>query len=49
MVHATWITSFVLIPLLPAAQNLIASHAKAASVLGGAAVIIAKLTKSPTE
>jgi hypothetical protein len=46
-VHAAWIISFVIVPLLPAAQSLVSGHPKVAVALGGLATIIAKLTKSP--
>lgn len=48
-VHAAWIISFVVVPLLPAAQSLVSQHPKVAMAVGGAATIIAKLTKSPSQ
>lgn len=48
VVHAAWVISFVVVPLLPAAQNLVSSHPTVSVVLGGIATIVAKLTKSPS-
>lgn len=48
-VHAAWIISFVLVPLLPAAQSLVSSHPKVVAAMGGITTIIAKITKSPAQ
>lgn len=48
-VHSVWIISFVVVPLLPAAQSLVSQHPKIAVAVSGIATIVAKLTKSPAE
>lgn len=46
-IHAAWILTFLVVPLLPAAQNLVAHNPKATVVLAGISTIVAKLTNPP--
>jgi hypothetical protein len=46
-VHATWITTFILVPALPALQSVVAAHPSISTAFGGAMVILAKVTKQP--
>lgn len=46
-VHAAWLISFVILPVLPAAQSFVAGHPKLTVALAGVSTIIAKITPSP--